>query len=472
MALRGDGDGGVAGGHRLLGGQRPVRGPEGQLVRQRLAALAELRPGVHVEQPDRLQQLPGAVDQGLLAPRPRARGRPPPAPRRSAPAGSSRASAPASAPGSGSASRSSSIAQVRFGAAPAPRTTAGCSSPAWPTTAPSTSSAAQRPGCHGGVLGGPSPRSIRPGHRRRAAPSRPASTASAQSAAPARRPTSRAGPTPRPAPRRRATGCAGTAAVGGGELLVGGPPAPRPSPAARPASARVEDQAELVEGQVPVAPAEVAPQRGQQRASSVVRSSGSSSDSGLASRTACGAGRRPAARARRPARDDERVRQHLDVALLGQRPRRPSGGGAGAGVRPLPGGAVGSALRHLVVPVEADHLLDQVGRVGQVGPPARRGHGQDRPAIRASVGRPSSPCSRPRSSSATTRAGGYATPTAGAGRSAGQLTGVGGRTWSRSRICVLGRAAAVLDQQLDRPLERDQRQLPGRRRAPSAWPPR
>ncbi|RAO53124.1 hypothetical protein PSN01_03942 [Micromonospora saelicesensis] len=77
-------------------------------------------------------------------------------------------------------------------------------------------------------------------------------------------------------------------------------------------------------------------------------------------------------------RRHERVREHLHVPPFGQRP----GDGPAA---TLPRGQTASRRRgrqhrrHPVVPVEADHLLDQVGRVGQVGPPGRRGDAQHRP---------------------------------------------------------------------------------------------
>ena len=77
----------------------------------------------------------------------------------------------------------------------------------------------------------------------------------------------------------------------------------------------------------------------------------------------------------RPARH-ERVRQHLDVPLLGQRPPDRA---AAALARGEPAAGRGDRQRagHLVEAVEPDDLLGQVGRAEQVGPPARRGDVQD-----------------------------------------------------------------------------------------------
>ena len=70
--LGGQRDRGVAGGTRLVLGERAVGSPEAQGERQRLLALADLRPGVDVEEPDRLEQLPRALAQGRLDVRGRA----------------------------------------------------------------------------------------------------------------------------------------------------------------------------------------------------------------------------------------------------------------------------------------------------------------------------------------------------------------------------------------------------------------
>ena len=52
---------GIAGGARLVLGQRAIRGAEPQRQRQRLAALADLRARVHVEQSDVFEQSARAI---------------------------------------------------------------------------------------------------------------------------------------------------------------------------------------------------------------------------------------------------------------------------------------------------------------------------------------------------------------------------------------------------------------------------
>ena len=194
-----------------------------QLVRQRLAPAAELLDGVHVEQPHRLQQLAGALDERRLAPRRPAPPRPPPAPRRSAPAGSRRSPAPGRHRGGRQRvqvqlHRAGAPGQLQRGAR-----RAGCSSPACPTTVPSTSSSRAAARVPRGVLGGPHRRSGPRGRRRRRArPGRPRPRPPSRPGGP--RPTSRPARPRRPARRRRATAGRGTHRVGGGELLVGGSP--------------------------------------------------------------------------------------------------------------------------------------------------------------------------------------------------------------------------------------------------------
>ena len=110
--------------------------------------------------------------------------------------------------------------------------------------------------------------------------------------------------------------------------------------------------------------------------SSVVRSPGSSSDSGFRTTTTGTAGvvvgQAQRVQRRRP---DERVGRRLDVARLGQRaadaaPAALHLGEAAAGRRRR------EHRRDVVVPGEPDDLLDQVGRVGQVGAPRRRRDGE------------------------------------------------------------------------------------------------
>src|SRR3954452_9850772 len=64
--LGGERDGGVTGGRRLLLGERAVGCPEPERERQRLAALAHLVAGEDVEEPDRLQEVAGALAQRRL----------------------------------------------------------------------------------------------------------------------------------------------------------------------------------------------------------------------------------------------------------------------------------------------------------------------------------------------------------------------------------------------------------------------
>ena len=110
--------------------------------------------------------------------------------------------------------------------------------------------------------------------------------------------------------------------------------------------------------------------------SSVVRSSGSSSESGLASRmTLRGARRRRAARsASRSASPTNGIGRRLDVARARPARCRSRRRSRCASVRPRPAGAAGSAAGHGVVADQPDDLLDEVGRVGEVGPPGRRRH--------------------------------------------------------------------------------------------------
>ena len=146
-------DRGVAGRAGLVLGQRAVGGAEPQRQRQRLAALADLRTGVDVEQPDVLEQLARAVADrvddalrgDLLADDQATSWNT---------AGNGDTAGAGSVSVIGMASRSSSTAQVPFGS-PDRSTTAGCSWPACPTTVSPTSTSAHRPGCHGRYCAAP-----------------------------------------------------------------------------------------------------------------------------------------------------------------------------------------------------------------------------------------------------------------------------------------------------------------------------
>ena len=336
------GDRRVPGGHRLLDGQRAVRRPEGQLVRQRLAARAELRAGVHVEQPHRLQQLAGARRPAPAAPaaagtdvvhhqrhvdqRRREGGD---RRRRASPGRRQRVEVQLHRAGAaGQLQRRDTPPGAARRRARRPRRR--------------PRSSAQRPGCHGAYS------AARTSTRSSGTPGggqhvRAASTASAQPAGrPGAPPAGRlevAGEHHGDVPRLRRHH-----RVGGGELLVGGAPvhAHRRRAAGADGAGGRPHRSRRGRGRG-------GPGRGCARRmpssgpSSVVRSSGSSSDSGLASRTA---GRRGSS-AGRPSwsassGDDERVREHLDVPPLGQRPGRRPGGAAAAGSDRRPGGAVGS----------------------------------------------------------------------------------------------------------------------------------
>ncbi len=152
----------------------------------------------------------------------------------------------------------------------------------------------------------------------------------------------------------------------------------------------MEDQSQLVQRHVALAPADVAPQRGEQRRQQ------RGPHQRLLLRQRVGQPHRLPARVvagqpehvGHPGRD-ERVGEHLDVPGLGQRPadRAPAALRRG---QPVAGRRDRQHAGHLVVPVEPDHLLDQVGRVGQVGPPGRRRHHR---AVPCRPRRPSQPTS-------------------------------------------------------------------------------
>ena len=78
---------------------------------------------------------------------------------------------------------------------------------------------------------------------------------------------------------------------------------------------------------------------------------------------------------------DERERQHLDVAVLGQRPGHRTAA-ALARAQPAPGRGGRQHRRDAVVALQPQHLLDQVGGLLQVRPPGRRGGLHPGPARR------------------------------------------------------------------------------------------
>ena len=139
--------------------------------------------------------------------------------------------------------------------------------------------------------------------------------------------------------------------------------------------------------------------------SSVVRSAGSSSESGLTSLTVRRRGVvRLEAELVEDGVADERVVQRLDVTGAGQR-------AADAAVQPLAvgepaaGGRLRQGRREVLVALQPDDLFGQVVRLGEVGPPGRHGDDQlvlrrrrrSRPAgggVRRSRGRTSTPATR------------------------------------------------------------------------------
>ena len=290
------------------------------------------------------------------------------------------------------ASRSSSIAQVR-GGSPSAATTRGCSSPGVADDRPRRrSSAAHRPGCQGACWSGAH---VELDAGRRAATARAASTASAQ--------VGRRGPAPHQPARlavagqhrgRRCSGCSGSAASSAASSSSRRPAvdaAARRRP--RGASARgPEDQPGLEQRHV-------ARSRGRRcgaacassPGSSVVRSSGSSSASGLASRSG--------AAPRVVGRQAERVEAAVADERVARAPRRsPAPASARptrrrsrcASVRPRPAGGRGSTTGMLVVALEPDDLLGEVVRVASGRGASVGGVTTQR---RPRAGRPSQPTS-------------------------------------------------------------------------------
>ena len=329
----------------LLAGQGAVRGPQPQPVGQRLAALADLRAGVDVEELHRLDQ------RRRRPPAAPPRRRPPASPRRrrgrrpAAPAGRSTAARPRRPPAPPRpARRGRARPRTSAPAARARSTTCGCSSPAWPTSVPS-----------GSVQRARTARDARAGGRRR----RVTTTSTRRVAATARARRDRVGPVGRPA---LAPPAARLALTGQGQ----GDPAPAaagPRPRARPARRRTAAAPALgcwggrrrsapagspgpssKTAEVAMPAADVAAQHRQQgreqRGAQLRLLVGQRV--GQPQRRA-GAGRRPASpKASWTSGDDERVAQHLDAARGRPASATPSAGPAGPAVSPRPGGATGS----------------------------------------------------------------------------------------------------------------------------------
>ena len=249
--------------------------------------------------------------------------------------------------------------------------TRGCSSPAWPTTRSpheQLGAAARVPGrllarAHGqldarggGDAAGP-PRRRPP--RSPAAPAPTSRAARGSPAAPRRRAT--AAPAPRPA-ARPASSSSGRRSTPGSGAGVRTPPG-KTAPCSN--SARSRCPRERLRASVASRPG-----------SSVVRSAGSSSDSGLRTTTTVAARVvvRQAERVERR-RPDERVGRRLDVPGLGQRAADAAAAALHVG-QPAAGRRGRQHRGDVVVAGEPDDLLDQVGRVGQVGAPRRRGDGE------------------------------------------------------------------------------------------------
>ena len=125
---------------------------------------------------------------------------------------------------------------------------------------------------------------------------------------------------------------------------------------------------------------------GSRVASSEVRSSGCSSDSGLASRSARRRGSSAGSRkASWTSGADERVAQHLDAAAVGQRPGHRAPPALGRG-QPPTGRRHRQHGRDPVVALEPGDLLDQVDSQPQVRPPARRRRRSGRDAAARALG--------------------------------------------------------------------------------------
>ena len=360
-------DGRVAHRRRLLAGERPVGRPQRQRVRQRPRAGRHRGAGVDVEQPQVLEQLAPRPRAGRRRPRRRAPRRRPPGPGRAAPAGTTRsAGRPAPVP-AGSASTSSSIADVRAGSSSAAHTR-GCSSPAYPTTRSPTSSSAQRPGCHGAR----SPARTVSSTPEAAATRRAACTASAHDAGRPWPPPAARLAADRPAPPPRAT--AAPARRRAARRSSRRPDAGRrraAAPGVRVAAG--EHRAVLEQGDVALAAGEVAGQRGQQAGQQrrpqrrLLLRQRVAHDDDLPPLVVVGQPERVEGR-----RPDERVGRRLDVAGLGERAADAAAAALHVG-EPAAGRRGGQHRGDVVVAGEPDDLLDQVGGVGEVGTPRRRG---------------------------------------------------------------------------------------------------
>jgi hypothetical protein len=154
-------------------------------------------------------------------------------------------------------------------------------------------------------------------------------------------------------------------------------------------------------------------------------------------------------------RSDERERQHLDVARLGQRHRHGAATPLGRG-EPASGGRGGQLGRDRLVALQPQHLFDEVGGLGQVRTPRRRGR-DDLPApVAARDQLDGAPhlAEPPRRGPGRVRharhpVGQVERHLHGGGLGDGADVGAPGRD----------RAAAVLDEQRRDPLGRDRRQL-------------
>ena len=371
---------------------------------------------------------------------------------------------------SGSRSRSSSIAQVR-GGSPSASITFGCSSPAKPTGKSPTRSMAHRPGCHGGL----SPAVIRSSTRAAC----PTSCAACDGVRPARLP-----PAAPPTARLPVTGQhhADVHRLGGqrgedlGDLVVRRALVDPRLGHRELLAVRQHDLADGVEREV-ARPRATGCARACRagRAAAWSSSSARSASSGLRTCDGVAAGVVGGQTERVPRRrTDERERQHLDVARLGQRDRHRAAAPLRRGEAPARGGG-GQLRRDGVVALQPQHLLDEVGGLHQVGPPRRR-RGDD---LAAAVGARAELDRAAHLAQATHR---RARRVGHARDPVGQVQRHphrGGRRGGADVGATVGdRAAAVLDQQRGRPLGRDRRQLrvdralePARRLAGQLVPP-
>ena len=356
----------------LLAGERPVRRPQGQRVRQRPRAGRHGRAGVDVEQPQRLQQLPGAGSQRGVDVRGRAR-RPSTTSARSSSTGGNAEIGGPTGTAAGGQRVEVELHRPRCGpAARAPRRPAGAARRRG--RPPARRRAARRSGRGARAPAPPPGRSARrPRPRRpggRPAPRRP--TCAGRPGAP---PAARLA-VARRAPRPRARAASGTAPSSAASVSSSGRRS-TPGSGAGVRDAAREDRAVLEEREVALPAGEVAGERRQQaRAAASSAAPAPPPTAGCGPRPPGGAGRpsgRP--RASRAGGPDERVGRRLDVPGLGQRAADAAPPALHVG-EPAPGRRGGQHRGDVVVAGEPDDLLDQVGGVGEVGPPGRRGDGQ------------------------------------------------------------------------------------------------